>query len=163
MEFTFDDQPMVSAFIQFLNAVKDKGDIPAALRNLHSKIAEKSVPYRAPVIVILSCCCYSFRYQRFSSFDQQDSEEVLRCLLDGIRMEEINVQYILYVFSEHDKYDPNSSCDSISFNCQRCMLILLEEHSVCKSFMYKGCFIYPNKFAYLNTDSAGTKVFGPTI
>jgi len=93
VEFTFDDQPMVSAFIQFLNAVEHKGNIPAALRTLHSKIAEKSVPYRAPVIVILSCC-YSFRYQRFSSFDQQDSEEVLRCLLDGIRMEEINVQYI---------------------------------------------------------------------
>jgi len=35
--------------------------------------------------------CWSFRHERFSSFDQQDSEEVLRCMLDGIRMEEINV------------------------------------------------------------------------
>jgi len=36
----------------------------------------------------------SHRYERFSSFDQQDSEEVLRCLLDGIRMEEIEVHTV---------------------------------------------------------------------
>ena len=45
-------------------------------------------------------CFLSYRYQRFSSFDQQDSEEVLRCLLDGIRTEEINVctVCVLYMF-----------------------------------------------------------------
>ena len=32
-----------------------------------------------------------FRYKRFSTFNQEDSEEVLRCLLDGLRMEEIEV------------------------------------------------------------------------
>jgi len=53
VEFTFDDQPMISAFIKFLNAVKHKGDIPSALRNLHSKIAEKSVSYRTPVYIVI--------------------------------------------------------------------------------------------------------------
>lgn len=37
------------------------------------------------------------RYSRFSSFNQQDSEEVLRCLLDGIRMEEIEVFIHTYI------------------------------------------------------------------
>ncbi|XP_065908487.1 ubiquitin carboxyl-terminal hydrolase 45-like isoform X3 [Dysidea avara] len=86
VEITFADKPMTSAFIKFLNAVKkDKGHILTALRNLHSRIAE--------------------RYQRFSSFDQQDSEEVLRCLLDGIRTEEINAtrEEIKVVVSKMEK------------------------------------------------------------
>ena len=31
------------------------------------------------------------RYKRFKGFDQQDSHEAFRCLLDGLRMEEIKV------------------------------------------------------------------------
>lgn len=37
------------------------------------------------------------RYSRFSTFNQQDSEEVLRCLLDGIRMEEIEVPTCIHI------------------------------------------------------------------
>ena len=37
------------------------------------------------------------RYSRFSTFNQQDSEEVLRCLLDGIRMEEIEVPTYMHI------------------------------------------------------------------
>ena len=38
-----------------------------------------------------------YRYSRFSTFNQQDSEEVLRCLLDGIRMEEIEVPSCIHI------------------------------------------------------------------
>lgn len=40
---------------------------------------------------------YIHRYSRFSTFNQQDSEEVLRCLLDGIRMEEIEVCSYIHI------------------------------------------------------------------
>ena len=33
------------------------------------------------------------RYERFRHNEQQDSAELLRCLLDGIRKEEIQVLY----------------------------------------------------------------------
>ena len=37
------------------------------------------------------------RYERFKDNTQQDSSELLRCLLDGIRKEEIQVKHYLYI------------------------------------------------------------------
>ena len=37
------------------------------------------------------------RYERFKDNTQQDSSELLRCLLDGIRKEEIQVKHCLYI------------------------------------------------------------------
>ena len=37
------------------------------------------------------------RYERFKDNAQQDSSELLRCLLDGIRKEEIQVKHYLYI------------------------------------------------------------------
>ena len=41
----FADRPMISAFLEFLKAVKDEENISIKLRQLHSKIGERFVDY----------------------------------------------------------------------------------------------------------------------
>ena len=44
-----------------------------------------------------NCILYVYSNYRFGRGTQEDSHEVLRCLLSGLREEEINVSFISYL------------------------------------------------------------------
>ena len=58
---------------------------------LHIASVHITLTHLAMCIYYKNCCWCS--YKRFRGFDQQDSHEVFRCLLDGLKMEEIKVFY----------------------------------------------------------------------